>query len=134
MRAVRCLYTFRPWLNLDQAGDADPEGLWYRVYLESADGQREFRDGMFHIEMYQIGRDSDGRVTRELVSDWHYPTSKMNKIDRPGMLGEGYIVSLAWAKKSVAGREIEIITHYEDPNGRRTRSETKRFRVPKHEV
>jgi len=83
IRAVRCVYTLRPWLNLDEAGDADPEGIWYRVFLQAADGKCELRDGTFHIEMYQINRRLNEKSERVLVSDWHYPTTEINVIDRP---------------------------------------------------
>jgi hypothetical protein len=48
------------------------------------------------------------------------------------MLGEGYFVHLMWAEKDIAGHEIELITRFEDPEGRGARSGTKRLRVPKY--
>ena len=134
IRRVRCLYEQRPWLNLDKAGDQDPEGMRYRIYLDpkTGAGKGVHRDGMFHIELYRIDRVGEGKVERTLASDWHYPTSAVHKIAKPGMLGEGYFVHLMWADKDIAGHEIEIITWFEDPEGKKARSGTKRLRVPKY--
>lgn len=134
IRAVRCIYEFKPWLNLDKAGDADPEGIRYRVYLDPGTGRGVLRDGTFHVEMYRIQRTGSEGVKRTLVSDWHYPTSKINRIAKAGMLGEGYYLHLVWASKEIAGCEIEIITQFEDPEGRIARSGTKRLAVPKRPV
>ncbi len=132
IRHVRCLYEHRPWLNLDRAGDRDPEGIRYRVFLDAGDSRGVLRDGMFHIELYMIGRDDQGEPTRRLVSDWHYPTSKVHTIAKPGKLGEGYFLYLRWARKDVAGHEIEIITKFQDEYGNTARSGTKRIPVPKY--
>ena len=32
---VVCLYDQKPWLNLDAAGDRDPEGIHFRVFLDA---------------------------------------------------------------------------------------------------
>ena len=132
VRAVRCIYEQRPWLNLDRFGDRDPEGIRYRVFLDAGEGRGVLREGTFHIELYQVDRDTHGRELRFLVSDWHYPTSACPKIAKPGQAGEGYFVHLRWAKKDIAGREIELITQFEDPEGRKVRSGTRRLRVPKY--
>lgn len=132
VRRVRCLYEQRPWLNLDRAGDRDPEGIRYRVFLDAGTGRGVLREGMFHIQMYQIGRDENGEMTRTMVSDWHYPTSAVHTIAKPGKLGEGYFLHLRWATKDVAGHEIEIITNFVDEHGNTARSGTKRIPVPKY--
>lgn len=132
VRGVKCLYEIRPWLNLDAAGDRDPEGIRYRVFLDTGNGKGQHRDGMFHIEMYRIDRVGPREIKRTLVSDWHYESSEMPRIAKPGLCGDGYFFHLAWSDKSIAGREIEIITSFEDPQGRKARSGTKRFRVPKY--
>ncbi len=132
IRHVRCLYEHRPWLNLDRAGDRDPEGIRYRVFLDTGNARGVHRDGMFDIEMYLIGRDDQGESTRTLVSDWHYPTSAVHTIAKPGKLGEGYFLYLRWARKDVAGHEIEIITKFQDQYGNTARSGTKRIPVPKY--
>ncbi|MCH7807827.1 MAG: hypothetical protein IIB60_01275 [Planctomycetes bacterium] len=131
IRAVRCIYDRRPWLNVDKAGDRDPEGIWYRVYLDAGDRRGVWREGMFHIEMYRIDRVASDEIERILVSDWHYPTSTMGRLGK-GMMGEGYIIKLVWADKTIAGKEVELITQFEDTQGRKARSGTKRFRVPKY--
>ncbi len=132
IRYVRCIYNHRPWLNMDSAGDRDPEGIQYRVFLDPGTGVCVHAEGTFHIEMYRIERTSATNVERTLVSDWHYPTSAFSTIAKPGMLGNGYYLQLRWASKDTAGHEIEMITRFEDPEGNVARSGTKRFRVPKH--
>ena len=131
IRHVACIYNQRPWLNLDSAGDRDPEGIRFRIFLDPGTGKGVWRDGTFHIEMYEIKRMSDLRVERVLVSDWHYPTDAVTTVVSK-MLGQGYHVRLRWASKDVAGHEVELITRFEDAEGRATRSGTKRFRVPKY--
>ena len=36
---VQCLFDAKPWLNLDSAGDRDPEGFHYRVFLKNTAGK-----------------------------------------------------------------------------------------------
>ena len=132
IRSVRCLYDRRPWLNLDAAGDRNPEGIQFRVFLDPGTGKGVHAEGIFHIEMYRIDRTSADGVKRTLVSDWHYPTSAIPTIAKPGMLGNGYHFHLRWADKDTAGHEIDLITSFEDPEGNVARSGTKRFRVPKY--
>ena len=132
VRHVQCLFDAKPWLNLDRAGDRDPEGFRYRIYLRNTAGKSIYCDGRFDVEMYKIERQKGEVETRTLVSDWHYPTSKFAVIDRPGMLGVGYIVQFYWADKDLAGSEVEILTMFEDDYGHRARSETYRLRIPKY--
>lgn len=132
VRGVRCLYNERPWLNLDVFGDRDPEGLCYRAFLDTGDGYGMFLDGRFDIEMYRIDPSPDGKAGRSLISDWHYPSSEVNTIGDPGMLGDGYVLCLRWAQKGLAGSEIEILTTFTDWDGNSARSATKRLRVPKY--
>lgn len=132
IRRVICLYERKPWLNLDAAGDRDPEGIRYRVFLDAGAGKGVLADGNFKIEMYGLKRNAEGNLDRTLVSDWHYPTSRVHTIAKPGMLGEGYFLYLRWASKDIAGMEIELITTFEDAAGNTARSATKRFRIPKY--
>lgn len=132
IRRVVCLYDQRPWLNLDRFADRDPEGIRYRVFLVPDTGLGVLREGMFHIEMYKIIKKSGKKTQRILTSDWHYPTSEIPTIARPGMLGDGYYLHLRWADKETAGSDIEIVTQFEAANGERVRSGTKRLHVPKY--
>lgn len=132
IRAVRCIFDQRPWLNLDAAGDRDPEGIRYRVYLVDDSGKGVFVDGTLHVQMYSIERRPEAEVKRELFSDWHYPTDAVPRIAKPGMLGEGYFPHLRWTSKHISGREVEIVTSFESLDGRVTRSATKRLRIPKY--
>jgi len=135
IRYVRCLYDQKPWISADKAGDRDPEGVHYRVFLEPEStesfSKSVLRDGEFYIEMYRIKRKGDGTIARELVSDWRYPTNTFQTV-RSKFLGMGYHVWLRWAKKSLAGNEVEIITGYEDTAGHKVRSGSKRFLVPRY--
>jgi hypothetical protein len=121
-------------LNLDKQGDRDAEGIAFRVFLDAGNGRGVLRDGTFHVEMYRRQRGENNEWTRELVSDWHYPTQDIPTIAQPGMLGNGYFLHLRWASKSIAGSEVEIITFFEDSQGRKVRSGTKLLRVPKYDT
>ena len=129
IRRVICLYHQRPWLNLDAAGDRDPEGVHYRVFLDAGKNSGELRDGEFHIELYQIIRKPDGTVARELTSAWTRATVRIPTV-KSKILGMGYHLQLRWSRKETAGNEIEVITEYRDPFGGVVRSATKRLRVP----
>lgn len=128
---VRCIYTQKPWLNLDAAGDRDPEGIGFRVFLDPGKGRCILREGTFHIEMYQISRKNNELIERILISDWHYDASDFTTVDSK-ILGFGYHLRLRWATKDVANKEIELIVRFEDNFGNSARSGTKRFRVPKY--
>ncbi len=130
IRRVACVYDLKPWLNLDRAGDRDPEGLTYRLYLDPGSGKGEYRDGMFHVEMYRLDR-SGGGVERTLVSDWHYPTSQSTRF-RSKLFGDGYVLKLRWATKDIAGDEIDVVTRFEATNGNVVGAGTKRLVVPKY--
>jgi hypothetical protein len=131
VKRVFCLYEQKPWLKeLDAAGDADPEGIAYRVFLLDDSERGTLRNGMFHISLYTVDRKPDGSLERSLASDWHYPTDTFSPVR--GVMGLGYSIGLRWASKNIAGREIEITTLYEDVDGRSVRSATKRLRVPKY--
>jgi hypothetical protein len=131
IHGVRCLYDSKPWLNVDAAGDPDPEGLRYRVFLDTGSGKAVLRDGKFHIDLYEINRAGSGEVQRTLVNSWDYSTSDFGTV-LSKILGKGYHIQLRWAKKEIAGHEIEVITEFIDVDGNVTRSATKRLRVPKY--
>jgi len=126
-----CLFDQKPWLSADAAGDRDPEGIQYRVFLNAGVDKAVAREGTFHVEMYRLSRDENGKQKRELASDWHYPTSQFAQVSAT-LMGQGYYVRLRWAKKDIAGSEVEIVTQFEDPEGNITRGATTRLRVPKY--
>lgn len=126
-----CLFDQHPWLNMDAAGDRDPEGVRFRVFLDVDDARGVLREGTFHVEMYLIKRNGSGDAERELVSDWHYPAGQFNTVSAK-ILGKGYHVQLRWARKDLPGHEVEIIARFEDAQGRVTRAGTKRLRIPKY--
>ncbi len=131
IRGVVCLFDQKPWISTDAAGDRDPEGIRYRVFLDVGAARGVFRDGKFHIEMYRIEKGDGGEMQRTLVSDWHYPVDAFPQISAR-VLGQGYIIQLRWAKKDLAGSEVEFITQFEDTDGNISRGATKRLRVPKY--
>lgn len=128
---VRCLYDQKPWLNLDTAGDRDPEGIHVRVFLDAGEGRGVLRDGTFHAELYEITRKNHVVSERTLISDWHYPVSQFVTVESK-ILGLGYHLRLRWATKDVASKEVELIIRFEDVDGNSARSGTKRFQVPKY--
>lgn len=131
VQSVICLFDQRPWLSTDVAGDRDPEGIQYRIFLNAGGDKGVAREGTIHIELYRIARDAKGGQTRDLVSDWHYPTSQFSQVSA-SLMGVGYHVQLQWARKDIAGNEVEIVTQFEDLEGNITRGATKRLRVPKY--
>lgn len=128
---LRSLFDQRPWLNLDAAGDRDPEGIHYRVFLDDGSGKGVHRDGVLHVEMYLIDRTESGELQRTLVSDWKAPTSNFQPV-KSKMLGMGYHVRLRWASKATAGHEVELVTRYDGLDGNVVQSATKRLRVPRY--
>lgn len=134
IQRVVCLYDQKPWLNLDKAGDRDPEGIRFRIFLDGGKSKGVLADGTFDIEMYRLDRKKDGNVDRFLASEWEYPTSKVNTIAKPGMLGEGYFVYLRWADKNLAGSEVELVTEFRSLDGNVVRAATKRLRIPKYDA
>ncbi len=133
VRSVICLYENDAWLNLDRAGDLDPEGVTYKVYLKTGDTTSVLRDGIFHISIYEVDRDKEGNATRTLHADYHYPTSDIHRIKKMGLMGPGYQVALLFHNKNVVGKEIDIVTIYEAPDGYEIRSQTRRLKVPRIE-
>jgi hypothetical protein len=131
VRRVVTMFDQRPWLNADSAADRDPEGVRYKVFLDTGGDRARYVDGTFHIEIYQLDPRPEGGYDRALISDYHYPASTFVPV-RANILGDGYHLKLHWAKKDVAGHEIEIITTFEDADGNKARSDTKRLRVPKY--
>jgi len=134
VRRVVCLYDATPWLNLDRAGDLNPEGFRFRVFLDTGNGRGSKVAGTLHVEMYRLERDpKTDRMTRKLVSDWHYPTADLPQIVHPGMLGDGYFPQLVWADKDLAGSEVDVVVSFEDENGNMVRAATKRLKIPRYE-
>lgn len=128
---LACLYEQKPWLNLDKAGDRDPEGIHYIIFADKGTGRGAFVDGTFLIDLYQIERDGSGGAKRTLVSDWVLPTSQVERV-KSKIWGKGYHVRLRWAKKDIAGHEIELVTRFRDPTGAIVSAGIKQFRVPKY--
>lgn len=131
IQRVFSLYAQKPWLNLDAAGDRDPEGLHFRVFLDDGKGKGVLRDGTLYIAMYRIDRPARGKLERTLVSDWKYSTSEFSSI-KSKLLGYGYHVRLRWASKDIAGSEVEVVTRFEDADGNTVSAGTKRLRIPKY--
>jgi len=135
IRRVACVYDQNPWLDLDRLGDRDVEGLWFRVFLDPGTGRGVHAEGTLHVEMYRVDRrrEGTGPTKRTLVSDWHYPTSDLARIAKPGMLGAGYVPQLVWAEKSFSGSDVHVLVWFEDADGNIARAGTKRLSIPKYE-
>lgn len=133
IQRIACVYDQRPWLNLDTRGDRAPEGFWFRAYLDPGTGKGVLADGQFNIELYEIARSPGGETHRRLAGDWHYRSNEVNTIAKPGLLGRGFWVQLAWTDPNIVGKEIEIVTRFEDKFGNTARAGVKRLRVPKYD-
>jgi hypothetical protein len=120
IQSVVCLFDQRPWISADAGGDRDPEGLQYRIFLNAGGDKGVAREGTIHVEMYRFERDEKGAQKRELASDWHYPTSQFPQVSAK-LMGMGYHLQLRWARKDIAGNEVEIVTQFEDSEGNITR-------------
>lgn len=132
VRKIVCLYDMHPWINADPRGDRNPEGVRFKAFLKTGSLRSVHRDGTFHIDIYRIDKLEDRKEDRVLVSDYHYPSSMVSTIAKPGMMGEGYVFELIWnITKDIPGHEIEIVATFEDEFGNRARADTKRLRVPK---
>jgi len=129
------VYDQNPWLDLDRTGDREVEGLWFRVFLDPGAGRGVLAEGTLHVEMYRVPRRGAGQdaAARTLVSDWHYPTSDLARIAKPGMLGDGYVPQLVWAEKSLSGSDVDVLVWFEDADGNTARAGTKRLSIPKYE-
>ena len=132
VRRVICIYGENPWLNLDRYGDRDPEGVWYNVYLSTGAEPGVHRPGWLEVELYRLVPTAEGTIERVQDAGYRYATSEVPVIKKPGMMGDGYVIMLMWPRKDTAGCEIELVTTYEDPDGRRVRAETKSLRVPRY--
>ncbi len=131
IRRVVCMYDQRPWLSLDRQGDLDVEGFWFRMFLDPGTGRGILAEGTFHIGMYRLERDATGAISkRTLVSDWHYASTDLPRISKPGMLGDGYVPQLVWSDKGLSGSEVDIVVSFEDVEGDTARAGTKRMRIP----
>jgi hypothetical protein len=130
---VVAIYNKNPWLNADRAGDPDPEAVKFKVFLyrSKADRHAVIRDGTFHIEMYRVDRRGGREVNRELVADYHYPTSQVQRIPDPGKMGPGFGIGLVFPTKDISGQEITIAVTFEDQHGNKVRGEPKALMVPK---
>ncbi|MFQ5493881.1 MAG: hypothetical protein ACE5EX_00730 [Phycisphaerae bacterium] len=129
IQRVACLYDPKPWLNQDVEGDRKPEGIHYRAFLDPGTGRGVLKEGRFHIEMYAVEQDESGEATRTLVSDWIYSTDAYPRI-KSEIFGLGYHIQLVWASKDIAGKDIELVTRFEDSAGNVATAGTYKKRVP----
>ena len=130
---VVTIYNKNPWLNADRAGDPDPEAIKFKIFLfrSRSDARSVLRNGIFHIDMYKIGRERGREVSRDLVADYHYSTDRVKRIPQPGLMGPGYIIGLIFPDKTIAGCEITILVTFEDEFGNMIRAQPKSLTVPK---
>jgi len=131
---VVCGYPLNMWQSYDKAGDLNPEGFAFVMYLlSSTTGKGVHTDGCIRVSMYEINRGPEGISGRILAHEWLADTADLRE-RTPTSCGYGYDVYLHWGDLDVFGREVEIVVRYEAPDGRVVQSQTKPTRVPARKV
>lgn len=121
-----------PWRNLDKVRDEKPEGIWFRALLIPENQHRGvLLPGSFHVDLFIRHQDPKGDITREQVTSWDCPTTKLTTKKTPTALGQYYVIQLSWVPFDVLNKDVEFIVYYEDPQGRRCYAEPMRMYVPK---
>jgi len=128
---VVCFFPIDTWKSFDRAGDRNPEGFAFVLYLlDCATGRGAYAGGLVHVHMYRINHDADGKKSRELVQDWTLDHDQLNA-RKPTRLGYGYQPFLSWGKNvDVLGEEVEIVVQYESPTGDVVQAQTVHRKVP----
>jgi len=128
---VVCFFPPNMWKSFDSAGDRNPEGFAFVMYLISGKtGKGIYADGTFRVELYRYGEaDRNGRRQRDLVFDTAAPMAQIARRS-PTMLGEGYQPYVFWGDLQIYGDDIEVVVKYESPTGRTVSSETVHVKVP----
>ena len=126
---LACTYHQVPWLSF--GGDPNPGGLKFNLFLVSKKTSKGvLADGLLQVRMNVKERDPDGTPQRREVCAWTQEFAHVPRTIREFAVGWGYQPHLNWADTDVAGRDIEIVTWYEDRTGRRVYAQTKPLRVP----
>jgi hypothetical protein len=128
---VVCFYTPNMWRSFDKAGNLDPEGFAFVMYLWSGKTERgAYADGLFRAKMYRLSRDDEGKTVRELAREWTAATSDLPRRGE-SRLGYSYQPSLYWGDLDIYGAEVEIVIQFESPDERVVQSQTHRTKVPR---
>ncbi len=127
---IICFYPANMWRSFDSAGNVDPEGFEFVMYLLSRKTYRGiWVEGTFRIQLYRVIDDPDAERSRELVFTTEAPMSQIPRREA-GRFGEGYQPSVYWGDLDVLGEKVHIVVQYESPTGRIVQSQTHAAKVP----
>ena len=132
---VVCFYRPNPFMSFDRAGDPDPEGFTFTLFLISRHNTKGvLENGSLTVRMFRIDPRAPATERRTLVREWTVETGTLVQSTRPHPLfGMGYQPQFAWEKSDdVLGREIEVVAAFTTRDGRTIQSQTKALRVPAH--
>jgi len=131
---VVCFFPPNMWKSFDHAGDLNPEGFAFVMYLLSRETNRGvIADGTLQILLYTVQELENGAVERHLAREW---TADMSEIPRRQQtrFGIGYQPTVHWGDLNVFGERVEIVVKYESPTGRVVQGQTHATKVPKRKV
>jgi hypothetical protein len=127
---VLCFFPINMWKSFDPAGDPNPEGFTFVMYLLSHESNKGvYAPGVFRVRIFMVEQLEDGTSARGLVFD---QTADMDELPRRDAtrFGVGYQPEVTWGEVDLLGKDIEIVIQYETPDGRKVQSQTKRVKVP----
>lgn len=128
---VVCFYPPNMWQSFDAAGDRNPEGFVFVMYLLSQKSDKGvYADGTLHVDLFCIDHLPDAPPRRSLVQNWSVHTSELPR-RKETRLGAGYQPSLYWGDADVLGKEVQIVVRFESASGKVLQSQTVHKRVPK---
>jgi hypothetical protein len=126
-----------PWVNLDTAGDPNPEGLRVTCYAVSARTDRGANaDGTFRFKLFTISHPQGAEPIGRLVKTCEFDADKAQfyRVSRHvPHLGWPYMFTLDWGDAEVYGREIRVVPEFVRRDGRIISGTPKSFRVPARE-
>ena len=129
---VVCVFPQTMWQSYDQAGDSNPEGFRFLVYLLSKSTRKgAYADGFLHVKMFRMDQMPDGRNERVLVQNWMVGTEELPRRESSKLTGYSYQPSLYWGDVDILGETVEIVVQYESLDGKTIQSQTKQVRVPR---
>jgi hypothetical protein len=128
---VVCFYQPPFWKSLDPQGDPNPEGFKFTMYLLSRETKRGvLTEGVLQTRMYRNDRLPDGTIERTEVCSWTQDLTDIPRTRRAFELGWPYVPHFYWGNADVLGSEVEIVTWYETPKGRKVYARTQTHKVP----
>ena len=128
---VICLYQQPYFKSFDREGDRNPEGFKFNMYLGSRKtGRGVLTHGTLQTRMYRRDPQPDGSVQRTEVCAWTQDLADVPRTTQEFALGWAYVPHFYWGDADVLGTEVEIVTWYEAPDGRKVYAQTQTTKVP----